>query len=73
MDREPSTILDAVDHDGAVQIKRRDGRIYSIRPESGTNDRITALPDLENRRKAIFRKTIPAAHVRRVDKLIGGE
>ena len=71
LDREPSIVLDIADRDGEVRIKRRDGRSYSVRPERNSSARITSLPDLAKRRKAIFSKTISAAHVRRVDKLIG--
>ena len=72
LDREPSVVLDAADQYGAVRIKRRDGRTYAVRPELA-GAKITVLPDLAKRRKAIFRKSIPAAHVRRADKLIAGE
>jgi hypothetical protein len=73
LDRVPSAVLDAADRDGAVRIKRRDGRTYSIRPEAGMSERITSLPDLAGRRKAIFTKSIPAAQAGRVDRLIAGE
>ena len=73
LDREPSSVLDAADRDGAVRIKRRDGRTYSVRPEGDAFAKITSLPDFAARRKAIFTRPIPAAHVRRVDKLIAGE
>jgi hypothetical protein len=73
LDREPSAVLDVADRDGAVRIKRRDGRTYSIRPEGGASAKISSLPDLDGRRKAIFSKPIPAAHAGRVDRLIAGE
>jgi hypothetical protein len=73
LDREPSAVLDAADRDGAVRIKRRNGRTYSIRPEGGMSEKITSLPDLAGRRKAIFPKPIPAAQAGRVDKLVAGE
>jgi hypothetical protein len=73
LDREPSIVLDVADREGAVRIKRRDGRTYFIRPEGSASATITSLPNLAARRKAIFSKTIPAAHVARVDKLIAGE
>lgn len=72
LDREPATVLDACDREGSVRIKRRDGRAYTVRPEK-SEMRIVALPDFAKRRKAIFPKTIPAAQVRLVDKLIRGE
>ena len=72
LDREPSAVLDAADRYGAVRVKRRDGRTYSVRPEAPAA-RITSLPHFAKRRKAIFSKSLPAVHVRRVDKLISGE
>ena len=73
MDREPASLLDAADRDGAVRIRRRDGRIYCLQPVASTSARMTALPDFAARRKAIFSKPIPAAQARLVDKLIAGE
>lgn len=72
LDREPATVLDAADRDGLVHIKRRDGRVYTIRPEAPVR-RVMSLPDFAARRRAIFSRPIPAAHARRVDKLIAGE
>jgi hypothetical protein len=72
LDRQPAAVLDAVDRDGLVRVKRRDGRVYSIQRESVTK-MIVSLPDFAARRRAIFSKVIPAAQVRRVDKLIAGE
>ena len=73
LDREPAAVLDAADKDGAVRIKRRDGRIYSVQPVALASARMTALPDFAARRKAIFAKPIPASQVRLADKLIAGE
>lgn len=73
LDREPAAVLDAADRDGAARVKRRDGRTYSIRPETAALTKIISLPDFAARRKAIFSKTIPAARARQVDKLIAGE
>lgn len=73
LDREPAAVLDAADKDGAVRIKRRDGRIYSVQPVASASARMTALPDFAARRKAIFSKPIPASQVRLADKLIAGE
>ena len=72
LDREPAAVLDACDREGAVRIRRRNGRTYTLRPESGP-DRITALPDFRTRTMKIFPKPIPAAQVRLVDKLLAGE
>jgi hypothetical protein len=73
LDREPGAVLDAADREGAVRIKRRDGRTYCIQPVGGGSAKIAALPDFAARRKAIFPKRIPAAQVRLVDKLVAGE
>jgi len=73
LDREPSTVLDAADRDGAARVKRRDGRTYSVRPEGNASAKMLSLPDFAKRRKAIFAKPISARQVRRVDKLIAGE
>jgi hypothetical protein len=73
LDREPALVLDAADREGAVRIKRRDGRVYSLQPVLAASARIASLPDFAARRKAIFPKPIPVSQVRRVDKLIAGE
>ena len=72
LDREPGTVLDAADREGVVRIRRRDGRIYSLQPEASMLKPVL-LPDFAARRRAIFRKQIPAAQARKVDKLIRGE
>ena len=73
LDRKPSMVLDAADRDGSVRVKRRDGRTYSLRPEGNASEKMLSIPDFARRRKAIFRRAIPASQVRRVDKLIAGE
>ena len=72
LDREPSIVLDEADRCGAVRIKRRDGRTYSVRPETPAL-KIVSLPDFAGRRKAISSKSIPVSSARKVDKLIAGE
>jgi hypothetical protein len=71
LDREPAAVLDACDREGAVRIRRRNGRTYTIRPDTGP-DRITDLPDFRARMAKIFPKPIPAAQTRLVDKLLAG-
>ena len=73
LDREPAAVLDAADKDGAVRIKRRDGRIYSVQPVASPSARISSIPDFAARRKAIFSRPIPVSQVKLVDKLIAGE
>ena len=72
LDREPATVLDACDREGMVQIRRRDGRVYSIQSAAHTA-RVTELPDFRARIKKIFPRQIPARQVAMVDKLIRGE
>ena len=71
LDREPAAVLDAADREGIVQVKRRNGRVYSIKPEARAK-RIIALPDFSARR-GDFSRTIPASQARRVDQAIAGE
>jgi len=73
LDREPAAVLDAADKEGAVRIKRRDGRIYSVQPLMAASARISSIPDFAARRKAIFSRPIPVSQVKLVDKLIAGE
>lgn len=73
LDRRPSVVLDAAERDGVVQIKRRDGRVFSLQPVNAAKKKITKLPDFATRRRAIFKKPIPAATARLFDKLIAGE
>ena len=72
LDREPAAVLDAADRDGVVRVRRRDGRVYSVQPIVASG-KIGRIPDLAARRKAIFQRPVPAAHVGRLDKLIAGE
>ncbi|MEP6662266.1 MAG: hypothetical protein ABJC04_01260 [Verrucomicrobiota bacterium] len=72
LDREPATVLDAADKEGCVRVKRRDGRTYSVLPETSQR-KMGPLPDFAARRKAIFPKRIPIAQTRIVDKMIAGE
>ena len=61
--RAAALVLDACDREGAVRIRRRNGRSYTLRTESGP-DRITALPDFRTRTMKIFPRPIPAAQGR---------
>jgi hypothetical protein len=71
LDRQPGVVLNACDREGAVQIRRRNGRTYTL--SSDTTDHITWLPDFRARLAALFPKPIPASVSRAVDKLIAGE
>ena len=59
LDREPAAVLDACDREGAVRIRRRNGRTFTLRPEVGP-DRITALPGFRARMMRILAKQIAA-------------
>jgi len=72
LDREPAAVLKACDSDGAVRIRRRDGRTYTVRPDTGP-DRITAIPDFRARIGKTFPKALTPEQTRRVDKLLAGE
>ena len=72
LDRVPNAVLDASDRDGAAKIRRRDGRLYTIRPDAGP-DRITAVPDFRARLAKLFPKPLSRAQTRMADQLIAGE
>lgn len=72
LDREPAAVLDAADKEGVARIKRRDGRMYTIRPES-TGKKITSLPDFRARINQIFPKPISKTQAQIFDRLIAGE
>ena len=72
LDREPAAVLNACDREGAVRIRLRNGRTYTIRPDAGP-DRITAVPDFRARIAKIFPKSLTLEQTRRVDKLLAGE
>ncbi len=72
LDREPSAVLDACDAEGAVLIRRRDGRTYSLRPEKAPQRR-AIFPDFAARRKLMGMRRISKRDSDIVDKLIAGE
>jgi hypothetical protein len=72
LDREPAAVLNACDREGAVRIRRRNGRTYTMRPDMGP-ERITALPDFRARIERIFPRPFTAEQTRRADKLVAGE
>ena len=71
LDRAPSRVLDACDHEGAVRIQRRDGRAYTMRADRPS--RMTEVPDFAARLAKIFPKPLNAAQTRVFDKLLAGE
>jgi hypothetical protein len=72
LDRQPSAVLDASDSDGAVRVRRRDGRTYTVQPERG-DKRIKSLPDFRARIARICPQPIPKVQTKLVDQLIAGE
>ncbi len=73
LDRETARVMEACDTYGAVRIKRRDGRTYTLEADKGRG-RITRLPDFAARRRNIFgRKLISRKQAALADKLLGGE
>lgn len=72
LDRRPSEVLDMADREGKVRIKRRDGRVYTLSPES-IGKKITSLPDFHTRIKQLFPKPISKSQAEIFDKLLAGE
>jgi len=72
MHRQGAAVLKACDRDGVVRIRHRDGRVYTLKPESGPL-RMQNLPNFSDRIAKTFPKRIPAKQVRLVDRLIAGE
>ena len=71
LDRETARVMDACDEDGAVQIRRRDGRSYTMRRERNGN--FSMRDWLEERRrktKELFPKALSKKQTQEFDKLI---
>jgi hypothetical protein len=76
LDREPARILDLCDAEGAVRVRRRDGRLYTIRRDPSSPAPGSWSKSIAHRRKRlkeIFPKPIPIKQVREVDRMIAGE
>jgi hypothetical protein len=76
LDRKPSAVLDACDKEGAVRIRRRNGRSYRLQPEAA-HEHMRLPPDFVERHferiAKIFPRPISAKQAQWVDKLIAGE
>ncbi len=72
LDRSPATVLDAAEAEGAVLVKRRDGRIYRVVPER-TPAAAGKMPDFDARRRRLGIPRIPAAASLQVDRWLAGE
>jgi hypothetical protein len=77
LDRTPAVVLDACDREGAVRIRRRDGRSYTVRPdeprEAGKVPWRRLVAEHRARIARIFPQPLSKAQVQLVDKLIAGE
>ncbi len=76
LDRETARVMEACDTDGAVRIKRRDGRIYTMRPEHAPKGKFDWTGWWAEQRKWI-KQTYPVPltkkEARELDRLIAGE
>ena len=73
LDRSPATVLDAAEAEGAVIVKRRDGRTYRIQPEAAPRSKVRKLPDFDARLKALGMPKIPKSVSDQVDRWMAGE
>jgi hypothetical protein len=76
LDREPAVVLAACEREGAVRIRRRDGRSYTVRPDAAATRKVAwrrLMAEHRGRIARIFPEPLPKAQVRLVDQLIGGE
>jgi hypothetical protein len=72
LDRETARVLETCDAEGAVRIRHRNGRTYIL---SAQRDRPAGheRPNFQQRREAIFRKTLSPEATARLDRLVAGE
>lgn len=73
LDRETARVMEACDSSGAVQIKRRDGRTYTLAVDNNQHAIINP-PDITRRLKNFFGDTvISKKQAAFADKLLAGE
>lgn len=72
LDRAPASVLDAAESDGAVLVRRRDGRVYRIQPETPVRPR-GAIPDFDARRRELGIPQVRTEITRKVDRWMAGE
>jgi hypothetical protein len=73
LDRKPGAVLDACDKEGAVRIRRRDGRRYTVRPEDGGGRKVPwqkLYAEHRARMKRIFPEPIPEGQLQELGELI---
>lgn len=73
LDRSPATVLDAAEAEGAVLVRRRDGRTYRVVPERTPAAAAGKMPDFDARRRRLGIPRIPAAASLQVDRWLAGE
>ena len=76
LDRETARVMEACDTYGAVRIKRRDGRTYTLQSDhSKTNGAAWDRwwEEREKQVKAIFPDPLTRKQTRAVDRMIAGE
>ena len=72
LNRNPRKVLDAVDRLGQVEIRTRDGKVYSLASKPEPRKKIV-LPDFIGRMKAAGMKPISKEQSEAWDRMIAGE
>ncbi len=72
LDRETARVMEACDTYGAVKIKRRDGRIYTLEAEDKKEFKFNP-PDIMARLKTYCPRKVGKKQAAFVDKLLAGE
>ena len=73
VDRIPGVVFDESERSGAVKVRRRDGRTYTITADEPPR-RVMKLPkDFRSRIQKICPKRMPQEMAAELDKLIAGE
>ncbi len=78
LDRETSRVLDRCDQEGAVQVRRKNGRSYTIsanRPVSGDMTLYEWMKERRRKTKELFQGQPPMTkkEAREFDRMIAGE
>jgi hypothetical protein len=76
LDRETTRVLDACDAEGAVRIRRRNGRAYTLQPELPKRNGVAWTDWWEERQKWIKQicpEPLTRKQARAVDRMIRGE
>ena len=76
LDRQPAEVLDTCDREGAVRIRRRDGRSYTVQPESADVGKVAwrgLIAEHRARIAKIFPAPLTKKQTREADRMIAGE